>query len=136
MSINEMMDMQRIAPKNFILLLAIGFVVSAIVVFALIYTAPRVPKVGLLEISHDNVLTLHAKTGYPEFAKNNISAETFFFCISMQDDASTCAWQETRTFHLTEEGTYYAFVKSVPTEKISESKPFNYFPMDYSNLDI
>lgn len=127
---------KRLVLTALIAVAAIALV--AVLCFVLINRAlnsSKAPTVGLLELDHGNLI-VHAETGFPEGRNEEIEKEQFVFCVTKIEGEENCNWENYDDFLLTEETTYYVYVKSLSTEKVSAPEVLEYKILDYENMRL
>lgn len=90
-------------------------------------SAYAVPSVGLLEVNGGQLM-IQAKSNEPDVE------EQFVYCVSREQNPSTCSWENYDEFTLSAEGDYYIYVKSLASNKVSEPKLYTY--KDTKNVKI
>ena len=86
----------------------------------------------LVDFDKDGIATETDLANLKEFVKENneLKYSTYSnnlqYCITKENNSNNCNWLSKNEINLTEELTYYAFVKLKDTNKISNSYKFEY----------
>ena len=126
----------KIAKKNFSLIIgSIVLIAATFAVFNLAENKPKstsafsAPEITMI-VANNTTAIIYAKSTEPN------ATEQFVYCVSDTEDSSACSWENYDEFGDLEEGTYYAFVKSLASNKVSPAKKFVMQKIDYKNIKI
>ena len=117
-----------LTDKNF-LTIVFSILVGIFLILAIVFTLKHfkteikeTPVIGALSLDGE---TLTVKAG---------DDKDLVYCLNEEVKSSTCEWQTYNTFHLSEEKTFYVFVKSESSGKVSKPEKFTYQQLDFENM--
>ena len=124
------MDLKNNKKKVFtILAIIIPIVIlSAIAAYLVLNKIENIyPEIGLMEID-DYTLIVNPSKKYQEQSNGN---EQLVYCLNIEENSSTCSWQDSNKFQIEYDYTYYIYIKSLDTDLISEPEKINYSIPEY-----
>lgn len=97
-------------------------------------------QVKLADVNEDGVINNSDVDLFNQYLSNNgdveysVSSDLLSYCITATNDNSTCTWQKSSTFKITEKKDYYIFVKQNNNNRVSQSMLFSKESMEEVNI--
>lgn len=97
-------------------------------------------QVKLADVNEDSIINNSDVELFNQYLNNNgnveysISSNLLSYCITLKKDSSTCTWQNSSKFKITEKKDYYVFVKQNNNNRISEAMLFSKETMEEVNI--
>lgn len=97
-------------------------------------------QVKLADVNEDSIINNSDVELFNQYLNNNgnveysISSNLLSYCITLKKDSSTCTWQNSSKFKVTEKKDYYVFVKQNSNNRISEAMLFSKETMEEVNI--
>lgn len=97
-------------------------------------------QIKLADVNEDGVINNSDVDLFNQYLNNNgeveysISSNLLSYCITLTNDSSTCTWQKSSSFKITEKKDYYVFVKQNNNNRISQSMLFSKEAMEEVNI--